>query len=594
MTAPTSFQVDLRGMISLLGRHLYSGPRIYLRELIQNGVDAITARAGDGAPDASWRIRITGAHSPGQPVRCTDDGIGMTLAQAQDVLSTVGRSSKRNEFELPVSGYLGQFGIGLLSCFMVTDKVVVHTRAAGCSAVEWIGYSSGVFTATEIEDDLPVGTTVEFVPRPDEVAVTSPTAIREIATQYAEYLPIPIYADGHQINTLALWADPGNSDRNQLAEFGADLLGAAPLAALELRVPGTDLTGTAFILPYPPSPSARQSHHVYLGRMLISDSSNNLLPDWAFFARCIINTTNLNPTASREQLVDDDALDHIRNGLGATLRRWVEQIGHTDPGLLADFVAVHHLGLRSVAVHDPALAALIVPWLPFDTSAGRMPLRDFVTKWPVVRYVTDPDEFDTVSALAAPNAPVLNAGYVYDNQLIRDLPLVLAGVEVIKVSVGDLMESLAVPAAADQQLTGELERRASAALESVGCEALVRVFNPAEITAFVVNDPDLWRRLERGRATAQPGLWSSMVSAMSQAAPIQLNDGPASRFCLNWAAPTIRRLAQVPDALVVERMIRVIYCQSVLAAHRPLQAAERTLLSTSLDDLMTLSLEGEG
>ncbi|WP_139738670.1 hypothetical protein [Actinomyces wuliandei] len=39
-----AFQGDLRGMVDLLSRNLYSGPRVYVRELLQNTVDAIAAR----------------------------------------------------------------------------------------------------------------------------------------------------------------------------------------------------------------------------------------------------------------------------------------------------------------------------------------------------------------------------------------------------------------------------------------------------------------------------------------------------------------------------------------------------------------------
>lgn len=39
-----NFQVDLGGMVELLSRNLYSGPRVFVRELLQNGFDAITAR----------------------------------------------------------------------------------------------------------------------------------------------------------------------------------------------------------------------------------------------------------------------------------------------------------------------------------------------------------------------------------------------------------------------------------------------------------------------------------------------------------------------------------------------------------------------
>ena len=38
------FQVNLGGMIEILSDHLYSSPDVYIRELLQNGVDAITAR----------------------------------------------------------------------------------------------------------------------------------------------------------------------------------------------------------------------------------------------------------------------------------------------------------------------------------------------------------------------------------------------------------------------------------------------------------------------------------------------------------------------------------------------------------------------
>lgn len=37
-----TFQVDLRGLVDLLSHHLYSSPRVYVRELLQNGIDAVT------------------------------------------------------------------------------------------------------------------------------------------------------------------------------------------------------------------------------------------------------------------------------------------------------------------------------------------------------------------------------------------------------------------------------------------------------------------------------------------------------------------------------------------------------------------------
>jgi len=49
------FQVDLGGMVELLSKNLYSSGDVYLRELLQNGVDAITAK---GLPPEKGRIRF--------------------------------------------------------------------------------------------------------------------------------------------------------------------------------------------------------------------------------------------------------------------------------------------------------------------------------------------------------------------------------------------------------------------------------------------------------------------------------------------------------------------------------------------------------
>ncbi len=120
-----NFQVDLHGIVDLLSNHLYSSPRVYLRELLQNAVDAITARqavdAGRAADGSTYRRR-TGLLS------ISDTGIGLLPDQVRELLATIGRSSKRDEIGFARSEFLGQFGIGLLSAFMVADEIEVVTQ----------------------------------------------------------------------------------------------------------------------------------------------------------------------------------------------------------------------------------------------------------------------------------------------------------------------------------------------------------------------------------------------------------------------------------------------------------------------------------
>ena len=44
MEEPFVFKVNLGGMIDILANHLYSSPDVFIRELLQNGTDAISGR----------------------------------------------------------------------------------------------------------------------------------------------------------------------------------------------------------------------------------------------------------------------------------------------------------------------------------------------------------------------------------------------------------------------------------------------------------------------------------------------------------------------------------------------------------------------
>ena len=50
MAEPFVFKVNLGGMIDILANHLYSSPDVFIRELLQNGTDAISGRRLE-APD---------------------------------------------------------------------------------------------------------------------------------------------------------------------------------------------------------------------------------------------------------------------------------------------------------------------------------------------------------------------------------------------------------------------------------------------------------------------------------------------------------------------------------------------------------------
>ncbi|GAB6898141.1 HSP90 family protein [Kineosporia succinea] len=596
--ASRPFQVDLRGIVDLLSRSIYSGPQVYLRELLQNGVDAITARqAVPGAPPGA--IRIT----PGESLVFTDNGIGLTAAEVGELLATVGRSSKRDVLDLPRTDRLGQFGIGLLSCFMVSDDIRVLSRSAGGEApVEWIGSADGTFTVRELPLDTPieVGTQVHLKPRPGEGDLTSATGVLDLATRFGAYLPVPVRVDlpggGEQtVSAEPLFAHPFTHPSPELMALGRDLIGADPLDAIPLHVPATGTRGTAFVLPFAPSPGARQATRVYLRGMLLSERADDLLPEWAFFARCVVDTTGLRPTASREALIQDDALEETRAELGAALRRWVATMANRDPVRLSTFLSVHHLALRSLVLHDDELAGFIVPWLPIETSNGQTTYRELLRRGGPLRFAETVDEFRQIAAIARPDAPVINGGYVYDSDILRRLPDLIPGTVVETVTITDELASLDVPPLAERPSAQRLQARAEAALQDLDCTVLVRSFAPDTLPALHIADAGVLRRLQRQRAKeAGSGMWASILQRIDDAHDSTPQDqaepvGAAGQLCLNWRNRLVRALAESDDDLLLARTVRVVHVQALLAAHRPLRAVERASLTDALTDIVHLS-----
>jgi molecular chaperone HtpG len=586
------FQVDLRGVVDLLSRHIYSGPRVYLRELLQNARDAIAARREVDGRGGIIRIRPLPAE--GGEFVLTDDGVGLTASEVAELLATVGRSSKRDIFDLPRSDYLGQFGIGLLSCFMVADEIVIRSRSArGGRGVEWVGSADGTFRVRELDDELPVGTSVHLVPRFDAGDLLRADAVRELATTFAEFLPTTVLLElpggDVQITHDAPFLDP-RQDPAATAAYGRELIGSAPLDVIELAEPATGTRGVAYVLPFAPPPGARQATRMYLGRMLLSERADDVLPEWAFFVRAVIDSTGLNPTASRESLVDDEALALVRQQLGAVLRRWVLELGLSAPHRLAQFVAVHEVGLKSLIRHDDELARFITRWLTVETTHGTMSVGDLVERYERIRYAETVDEFRQVAGISRAEQILVNGGYLYDADLIRRLPELFPAVTVERVDVVGELDRLDPPPLDDRAAAIALEDRAAAVLAEVGCAVVVRTIDQPELPSLYVADPSVLRRIDRTRTKGITGaLWGGVLDRIDGAVGEDRDDDLAARLCLNWGNRVIRSLGAVADDAVFARTVQLLYIQALLAGHRPLGDADRTLMTVALSDLVALS-----
>jgi molecular chaperone HtpG len=186
------FQINLRGIIDLLSNHLYSRPEVFLRELLQNAVDAITARQ-QCSPAHAGVINLALTAPRGKPptLEVTDNGIGLTEDEIHRFLATIGETSKRDADGKRTGDFLGQFGIGLLSCFVVSNEIVVVTRSARDNnpAVEWRGQADGTYSVRVLEADIAPGTQVFLKCRPGKEELFRADAIKDLALHYGALLP---------------------------------------------------------------------------------------------------------------------------------------------------------------------------------------------------------------------------------------------------------------------------------------------------------------------------------------------------------------------------------------------------------------------
>lgn len=498
------FQVDLAGMVDLLSGNLYSGPQVYLRELLQNAVDAVAARQAQD-PAAPGRIRIMPTTTQaGVPcLEVIDTGIGLTADEATELLATIGRSSKRDpDFGSGRAEFIGQFGIGLLAAFMVADEVEVRSRSARPDAVpiRWLGRADGTFELIELDDaaaaEIEIGTTMRLVARPDAEHWLNGEMVLALARDFGSLLgfdvAVQVPVEGgepawRRISTPELpWQVqyPSAAARERaLIGYCEETFGFTPLGFIDLDLPAAGVSGLAFVLPQAVSPSSGK-HRIYLKRMLLGQRVDGVMPEWAFFTRAVLNAEVLAPTASREQVRDDETLAVVREALASRLREWALATLRRPTQFAQQFIQIHHLALRALALTDPQMLDLVAEVLPFETTDGPMPLAE-VAQHGEILFTTTIEAYRRVAAVArAQGLIVVNAGYVYDADLLAQLSERLDWT-MRELTSDDLVQILA-PVPLERELeVSEALAAARAALSGEDCDVIVREFSPETVPALL-------------------------------------------------------------------------------------------------------------
>lgn len=599
------FQVDLRGMIRVLSESLYTTPRVFVRELLQNASDAIAARTALGQPFAA-RIRFE-LTPPSRETPATltiaDTGVGLTEAEVHRFLATIGSSSKRLADGRASQDFIGAFGIGLLSCFMVADEIVVLTQSAKPNepACEWRGRSDGTYTLRTIATRLEPGTQVILRARADAGEWFEPTTLKDAIQHYGGLLPVPIDLitpggtspmNQHTRPWRERFADDAARRKAYLA-LGREVFEERAIDAIELT--GDGIEGLAFVSATAGSAKRQKSHRVYLKGMLLTEDGDGLVPDWAFFVRVLVNTTDLSPAASREAFREDEKLAAAREAITDSLRSYLFDLAESDPAKLRKLVATHLVAIKSLAAADDEALLVFAPVLPFETTQGTLTLTELAARTDQVRYVRSSDEFQQVAAVVtAMDLCVINAGHQFDQELIERFAMRQPSLDIQPVEVADLLHTLQPTTDADAAKFDRLEGVARQALASFRCGVIVRRFEPPELPAlYSIDGRERFKRdVERTKSNAD-ALWTDVLGGIEDAMP-----QGRSQICFNADNPLVAKLASLSlrsgDDGLTRRAIEVLYVQALLLGHHPLAAAEHRILSGGLIDLIDRAANAQG
>ncbi len=391
--------VDLRGLLTVLGAHLYSTPIVAVREIVQNAHDSITRRRIEDPSFDPAAARITiECDAPLRTVRVTDTGSGLTDDEVHAFLATIGAGYTRTLRDAADAAadaeteadLIGQFGLGFLSAFVVATDVTVDTCSYRDPTRSW-RYHSTDGEQYSLDPGPPgrsVGTVVNLRLKEQYHLIADPTSLRGVLGRYCTLLDVPVWMDGdaEPINAEAPpWRDldpsEGAADRRRRdLDFANrfepvfEPLCTMPVAPHPLSVHDpevSDARGLLWVQDGGTYGSTDNRHMaVFVRGMMLDDDARDLLPYWAGFIGGVIESDRLTPTASREDLQHDAVYAATKEALTEAAISGLATVAHEQPEVWRRVLARHAEVLRGTALCDDRLFDLLADVVPIPTSQG--------------------------------------------------------------------------------------------------------------------------------------------------------------------------------------------------------------------------------
>jgi molecular chaperone HtpG len=344
------FKTEIKQLLDIITHSIYTSREIFLRELVSNASDALDklrfeqSRSAEIAnPDLDLQISIT-TDEENHALVIADTGVGMTMDELVENIGTIAHSGSAEFIRQAMadqansSNIIGRFGVGFYSVFMVADKVTIRTRSfrPEAKAVEWISDGLGTYTVTELEEDLPRGTTLTVQLKEDGKEFAEKNRITSIIKKHSNFISFPILVQGEKANTVqALWRENKFSiTPEQYTEFYKFLTydHEEPLDTLHMSVDApVQFSALAFVPPRSQDTFGfdRENYglDLYVRRVLIQSKNKDLIPEYLGFMRGVVDTEDLPLNISRETLQENLLIRKIATTLTKQVLSHLKKLG---------------------------------------------------------------------------------------------------------------------------------------------------------------------------------------------------------------------------------------------------------------------------
>ena len=215
--------IEFQRVLGVLSKQIYETPLAFIRENVQNAVDAIRIQAlrEDSDPgDARFQIHVS---IEGSQITVRDNGTGMSSHDLRHYFWTLGASGKRTQ-EARNAGCVGTFGIGGFANFGVCDRleVISQTKAD----------EQGTLTRLSESDIQDAGAAIPYVDsEPSTEAAPRGTVVigylrkppdqeelKQYLRDFARFVPTAVHFNKEKISQEQ-FSDVG--DRENLTAIGA-------------------------------------------------------------------------------------------------------------------------------------------------------------------------------------------------------------------------------------------------------------------------------------------------------------------------------------------------------------------------------------